>query len=76
MAYEKPVVFRVNGSVPLEINAEVDNYAALAGMSKSQFIGLLVQFGLKAWIRTYSPEKLFTAEDWKKIMKIGEEVNS
>lgn len=69
MPYEKPQVFRIAGAVPIPVNEEIDKYAGLAGMSKSQFIGLLVQLGLSAWIRAYSPEKTLTPDVWAKIME-------
>lgn len=72
MAYVKPDTFRLAGNVPIDVNQDVDKFAALAGMSKSQFVGVLVQFGLKAWVRAYSPEKLLTTDDWKTILAIGE----
>ena len=69
MAYEKPKGFKVAGNVPLPVNVEIDKYAALAAMSKTQFIGVLVQLGLNAWIRAYAPEKMLTPEDWARIVE-------
>lgn len=72
--YQKPKVFRIAGAIPVPVNEEVDKYAALAGISKNQFVGLLVQLGLNSWIRAYSPEKVLTAQDWARIMESVEVV--
>jgi len=69
MAYEKPKGFKVSGIVPININVEIDKYAGLAAMSKTQFIGVLVQLGLNAWIRAYAPEKMLSPEDWARIVE-------
>lgn len=72
MPYEKPKVFKVSGGIPYSVNEEVDKYASLAGISKMQFVGILVQLGLNAWIRTYSPEKLLSSTDWEKLIEMME----
>jgi len=69
MAYVKPKSFRISGAVPVEINEQVDIYAAKAGMTKGQFVSLCVQLGLQAWRRIYEPEKLLDAETWDRIIK-------
>lgn len=72
MAYEKPKTFKVTGAVPLPINEEIDRWAATAGMSKSQFVSVCIQLGLRSWIRSYAPESLLTPEEWAVIAKLSE----
>jgi ribosomal protein L30E len=73
MSYEKPKTVKVAGSVTVPINEQIDHYAGLAGMTKTQFLGVVMQLGLQAWIRSYAPEKLLTPDDWAKIVKLGDE---
>lgn len=67
--YKRPKQFSIRCAVPPETNSEVDAWALKTGMTKAQFGGLIVQLGLKAFIRSYSPEDLLSPEAWSQIMK-------
>ena len=69
--YNRPKGFKVGTTIPTPINEQIDRLAAGIGMSKSGFVSMMIQLGIQAWLRSYSPEKLFTTDDWEKIMNIG-----
>jgi hypothetical protein len=74
MPYEKPINFKISSSIPKPLNEQVDHWAAVAGFQKGQFISLLIQLGMQAWLRVYAPEKLLSPDEWARIVKaVGDE---
>lgn len=68
MPFGKPTnTMRVAGRVTAEVNKEIDFWANYLGMQKTSFLSLCIRIGLNGIIRSVSPEKLLTPEDWKRI---------
>lgn len=76
MKYEKPLGFKVTSTIPKPLNEEIDHWAATAALRKSEFISLLIQLGMQAWIRAYAPEKLLSPDEWATIVRAVEGENA
>lgn len=62
---------RISGRVPIELNDQIEQMSLQLGMGKTAFISLCIRAGINAVIRSVSPEKMLSTEDWEKILKIG-----
>lgn len=81
MAYKKSYKYRyLKVALTPAMFEEVTGWAEKAALPWGQFGGLCVQLGLKAFIRSYSPESLLSPADWVNVMKAagvtGDEVKS
>lgn len=70
--YKKPKATIVKGGIPEEVNDEINRVSGELSMRKTQFVGMIIQLGLKAFIRSYKPETLLGTKEWEAIMKVGE----
>ena len=54
----KKISFRIANDVA----AEIDEYAAMAGMTRSAFVNIAVVIGMRALVRQIAPERFLTPE--------------
>lgn len=71
MAYNRAPTTYVKAVLPVDVNDEIDKLGGSLAFTKTQFLGILIQFGLKSWLRAYSPERILTVEEWRKILEAG-----
>lgn len=71
--YQKPKAQIVKGGVPADVNDEINKVSGELSMRKTQFVGMIIQLGLKSFIRSYKPESLLSEKEWKTIMEIGKD---
>lgn len=58
---------------PAAVSEQLETLAAEFGVTRGQFLLILVKLGLQAFLRSYQPERLFTAEQWKTLMEAGKD---